>query len=71
MSAYLAVSPVARVGEERLRQVGEERLEDARALVDGELAAVEVDDDALVQSGTVRLSSSIKGKLKLLYQTST
>ena len=44
------MSPVTRVGEERLRQVGEEGLEDARALVDGELAVVEVDDDALVEA---------------------
>ena len=47
---YLAMCPVTRVGEEWLRQVGEERLEDARALVDGELAVVEVDDDALVEA---------------------
>ena len=42
--------PVAGVGEQGLRQVGEERLEDARALVDRELAVVEVDDDAAVEA---------------------
>ena len=46
----LAVRPVAGVRQQRLREVGEERLEDAGALVHRELGVVQVDDDAAVEA---------------------